>query len=133
MTDTCLVPWAGLVESDSLSPFSVITLYLLSHPTGPVCTSTVDSRNTECEDASLAGHVQVCDSGHHSGECSGTLRLLAASASVLSSQKGKQILSFWFPIITWLILGGAQELKFQTPDCSLQFRQELLENAPPDL
>lgn len=28
---------------------------------------------------------------------------------------------------------GAQELRIQTPDCSLQFRQELLENALPKL
>lgn len=38
-----------------------------------------------------AWEVQVCDSGRHSRGC-----------SVLSSQKGKRILSFWFPVITWL-------------------------------
>lgn len=55
------------------------------------------------------------------------------ASSVPSSQKGKLILSSWFPIVMWPIQGGAQELKIQTPDCNLQFRQELLENALPSL
>ena len=38
-----------------------------------------------------AGERQDCDSGRHSREC-----------SVLSSQKGNWILSFWFTVIAWL-------------------------------
>lgn len=123
-----LAPWVGPGETWLPGSLSFLTSPARPAWRAPLCTCAVNRVKTL-----LAWEVQVCDSGCHSRECSGIPRLLAPSlfSPVLSEGETDPIFLVHYNHLVHR--GGAQELRIQTPDCSLQFRQELLENAPPNL